>query len=220
MRQFTTQGRQAEKEKMQEWKEKVMEEVAHELHSIWQAHEGAMEAQRQSFQLELERVREIFESKSALLESEIKLLKALGPHPPQKLPPAKESSTTSSNGRAKRERSQPEEREVIQESQAMETHQVNASPPSQLIQNRSGASRKSYAQVVSEEKPWTEVKYTNKKNGIAKKRTQNQEPGGRRFFFPRKEARPKKSEEDIMLALNEALQKAEKPASVQFSRIG
>lgn len=187
-----------------------------------------MEAQRQSFQLELERVGELFESKSALLGSEIKLLKALGPHPPQKLPPAKENSTTSSNGQAEREKSQPEEREGIQESQAMETHRVNASPPIQPIQNRSGASRKSYAQVVKDsptrssvEKPWTEVKYTNKKNETAKKGTQNQEPGRRRILFLRKKAQPKKSEKDIiMLALNEELQKAGELASVRFSRIG
>ena len=85
-------------------------------------------------------------------------------------------------------------------------------PPSQLQQNRSDVVRKSYAQVVkanptrlSSEKPWTEVKYTNKKHRTAKKGTQNQEPGGRRILFPRDGAKPKRSEEDIMLALNEAL---------------
>ena len=41
---------------MQEWKENVMQEVARELHVIRQMHEGAMEAQRQSFQLEFEHV--------------------------------------------------------------------------------------------------------------------------------------------------------------------
>lgn len=82
----------------------------------------------------------------------------------------------------------------------METYKINASPPSQPKQNRSGVSRKSYAQVVkanptpsSSEKPWTDVKYTNKKHGMTKKGTQNQEPGGRRILFPREEAQPKRS---------------------------
>ena len=57
MRQFATQGRQEEKEKMLEWKEKVMQEVARKLHIIRQTHEGVMEAQKQGFHIELERVR-------------------------------------------------------------------------------------------------------------------------------------------------------------------
>ena len=111
--------------------------------------------------------------------------------------------------------------------QPIETHKINSSPPSQPRQSQSGVSRKSYAQVVKEnptrssvEKPWTEVKYANKKNVGAKKGMQKQEPGGRRILFPREEVQPKRSEEDIMLALNEALQKAGEPATVRFSRIG
>ena len=64
------------------------------------------------------------------------------------------------------------------------------------------------------------MKYANKKRGAAQNQAQRQEPGGRRILFPRKEAQPQKSEEDIMLALNEALQKAGEPASVRFSRVG
>ena len=56
IKQFATQELQAEKGKMQEWKENVMQEVARELHVIRQMHEEAMEAQRQSFQIELEHV--------------------------------------------------------------------------------------------------------------------------------------------------------------------
>lgn len=111
--------------------------------------------------------------------------------------------------------------------QPVETHKINSSQPSQPRQSQSGVSRKSYAQVVKEnpmrsslEKPWTEVRYTNKKNVAAKKGMQKQEPGGRRILFPRKEAEPKRSEEDIMLALNEALQKAGELATARFSRIG
>lgn len=51
------------------------------------------------------------------------------------------------------------------------------------------------------------------------KKSQRQEPGGKRILFPREEAQPKMSEEDIMLALNEALQKAGEPISIRFSRV-
>lgn len=53
---------------MQEWKESVMQEVAREILAIKQVYEGAMEAQKQSFQLELENVK----GKVELLESELK----------------------------------------------------------------------------------------------------------------------------------------------------
>lgn len=43
----------------------------HELHIIWQSHKEVMEDQRQSFQIELERVKEKLEK----LESRSKLLK-------------------------------------------------------------------------------------------------------------------------------------------------
>ncbi len=49
---------------------------------------------------------------------------------------------------------------------------------------------------------------------------QKQEPSGRRILFPREEVQPKRSEEDIRLVLNEALQKAGEPATVRFSRYG
>lgn len=54
---------------------------------------------------------------------------------------------------------------------------------------------------------------------MAKKKTQRQEPGIKRNFFPREEAQPKQSKEDIILALNEALQKVGKLALVHFSRV-
>lgn len=86
---------------MQEWKDMVMQEVGRELQVIRQVQEGAMEVQRQGFQRELERVREIFESKSAASENEIRLLKALRQHPAQKMSPAKRDSTTSRTDKTK-----------------------------------------------------------------------------------------------------------------------
>ena len=74
MKQSATEERLAEKGKMKEWKENIMQEVARELHVIRQMHEGAMEAQRQSLQLELE----CMGGKVEQLESEVKALKVPG----------------------------------------------------------------------------------------------------------------------------------------------
>lgn len=49
--------------------------------------------------------------------------------------------------------------------------------------------------------------------------TQKPESGRRRNLFPRKEGHPQKLEEDIMLALNQALQKAGEPTIVRFYKV-
>lgn len=56
IKQFASQELRSEKEKMQEWKENVMQEVGHEIQIIKQTYKRLMEVQRQSFQLELERI--------------------------------------------------------------------------------------------------------------------------------------------------------------------
>ena len=98
IKKFTTQELQVEKDKMQEWKKNVMQEVGRKLQVIKQKQEEAMEAQRQSFQMELERVKgklELWKSKSKMLEDEIRLLKTLGQHTAQKKPAAKRAQITS-----------------------------------------------------------------------------------------------------------------------------
>lgn len=64
---------------MQEWKQNVMLEVIRKLQVIKQAHKEVMEAQRVSFQVELERIKkklQMGETQSVGLENEIKTLKA------------------------------------------------------------------------------------------------------------------------------------------------
>lgn len=58
IKQLATQELQAEKGRMQEWKENVMQEVVREVQVIKQTQDEAIEAQRLSFQMDLERVRE------------------------------------------------------------------------------------------------------------------------------------------------------------------
>ena len=228
MRQFATQERQAEKGKMREWKDQVMQEMARELHIIRQTHEEAMEAQRQGFQIELERVGGKLEQLELRLENEVKALRFPGQHTSRKTPSAKAALPSSGGNQDMSDKRQTEglkDREGSQEHQQVETHVTKASTHNQPKQTHPGLSQKSYAQVAKEkplrpssEKPWTEVKYTNKKRET-QKQAKSQEPGGRKILFPRKEAQPKESEEDIMLALIEALQKAGEPASIRFSRV-
>ena len=58
IRQIATEELQVEKGRMQEWKHNIMLEVTRELQSIKLSQEEAMETQRQSFQTELESIRE------------------------------------------------------------------------------------------------------------------------------------------------------------------
>ena len=77
--QIATQKFQAKKERMQEWKQFVIQEVVRELHATKKAHEKAMEVQRYGFQVELEKVIEEFyqvELRSTRLEYEINTLKS------------------------------------------------------------------------------------------------------------------------------------------------
>lgn len=98
LKQIATQEFQAEKGKMQVWKQMIMQKVAHELQTIKQTHKESMEAQRECFQVEMEGVREKLqqmELKSARLEKEIGLLKTkeqtLGQHLSNSTPAIKEN---------------------------------------------------------------------------------------------------------------------------------
>lgn len=78
VKQLATKELQIEKARIEGWKQMVMTEVALEVQGIKRAHEEAMRIQRQSFQFELERVKErleMVESRSVALEEEIRSLK-------------------------------------------------------------------------------------------------------------------------------------------------
>ena len=55
IKQIVTQKFQAEKERMQKWKQFVIQEVVRELYATKKAHKEAIEAQRYGFQVELEK---------------------------------------------------------------------------------------------------------------------------------------------------------------------
>lgn len=157
------------------------------------------------------------------------MLKTRKPTLEKELAQSAHAKTVTNDDRTK-ERKEKEKRQSQKQGEIPEvvhpkTTQTDPNPPTQAKQNPPDTMRKSYAQVVKQtptqsatEKPWTEVKYANKRQGMTKV-TQKQEPGGRRILFPREEGHPQKSEEHIMLALNEALQKAGEPTVVQFCRV-
>lgn len=76
-----------------------MQKAARKLSYIKPMHKKVMEAQRQSFQLELKRIKE----KVEWLESEIKTLKFLEQHLARKILPAKTVALLSTGGQDKRE---------------------------------------------------------------------------------------------------------------------
>ena len=85
LKQIATQEFQAEKGKMEIWKQVIMQEVGHEIQAIKQIHDDAieaqkqeMEAQRHSFSTEIEMLKERLqqeEKQSASFANEIKILK-------------------------------------------------------------------------------------------------------------------------------------------------
>lgn len=100
----------------------------------------------------------------------------------------------------------------------------NARPSPAHQVNRS--EKQSYATVAAAQptetpsQAWTKVTYNNRKNGVQKSPTLvKAEHYGRRILFPRKNGSHLKSEADLMLALNEALQKAGVESKVRFCRV-
>ena len=218
---------------MKEWKDKVMQEMTRELHIIRQTHEEEMEAQRQGFQIELERVGgklEQLELRSKALENEVKALRLPGQLATRKSPPAKAVAVSSSGNEDTRDEGQTEDpryKERSSEHQQVRTQMTQASTPNQPKQTQSSTTppRKSYAQMaasgspkVTTENAWTEVTGSSRRR---KATTPTKvEPEKRRVIFRREALSPRKSEADLMLALNEALQKAGTPTYTRFSRVG
>ena len=142
LKQIATREFQAEKGKMQIWKQLIMEEVAHELQAIKRAHEESVEAQRECFRIEMEEVKgkleqmESFrteveevtgrlgqmEVKSARLERELSFLKAkeqtLGQQLDKDAPAIKKNQTQPKGQRKSLEKST----ELVEEEEMPPTH--------------------------------------------------------------------------------------------------
>lgn len=89
--------------------------------------------------------------------------------------------------------------------------------PVKLSRQRSYATVAATKPTQAPSQPWTKVSYGNRKNRASP--VAKAEQRGRRILFPRKSGGQLKSEADIMLALNETLQKAGVGSRVRFSRV-
>ena len=116
-----------------------------------------------------------------------------------------------------------EEREVLPTQGPKSKESTPARQPSQAKNNQ----KRNYASVAASkpaqapENPWTQVVYKNRKTNsqLATKSAAKIEHQGRRILFPREVSDQQKSEADLMLALNEALQKAGEGLDTRFSRV-
>ena len=112
--------------------------------------------------------------------------------------------------------------ETFEEEIAMSAREEATTIPSQVHSVKPKEPR-SYATVAAAKpaqtptQPWTKVSYGNRK--IKSSAATQVEQRGRRILFPRKDGGEFKSEADLMLALNESLQKAGVDPKVRFSRV-
>ncbi len=196
-----------EKSHLEEWKADLLSNLTAEISQIHKAHEDAMEAQRE----EMERQREHFQFEIEMLGERIRELEMVNERPVQ--------------GRAQQGDKSTPKRGTPEKEPVQAPSGEKASVPSPTHQENSNRQR-SYAAVAAAQptqissQPWTKVSYGNRKNGTHKLAASvKAEQRGRRILFPRKNGGQLKSEADLMLALNEALQKARVEAKVRFSRV-
>jgi len=214
-----------------------MQEVGHQL----QAMKELAEAQKESFRVEMEELRgqlQEVETKSRRLEKELSLFKAKeekvseqlgkltsGGRKNQAPPTGQQKSQENSEPIEMRQTQIPRNENAAPASQLSSTpkrnYAVATSQPAQVPQR---SLRKSYAQIAASNSPkvttenaWTEVTSGQKQKSNP---LQKVEPEKRRIIFRREVTSPQKSEADLMLVLNEALQRANLPAYIRFSKVG
>ena len=202
-----------------------MEEVIHELREMRRAPKEAMETQRRTFQVGLEKVIEELEGiklRSAALEKEIKTSRTQKPAQKQNYAQKKlgTKDVTTTKG------SRPEEIVEIGDPQNIKNLQANmdTSPAPPNLDMNARIEKRNYALVAASkptkipEQPWTQVSYaTRKPKRKQSSSTIKQKQLGQRILFPRNLGQ-KKSEANLMLALNEALQ-AGKETCIRFTRV-
>ena len=191
-----------EKAQLEQWKEdmvaKFTSEIAQLQNEAVQAQYREMENQRVFFTLEIDALKKEVREMKKTEEAEIMALKTT------------ETAAT--------------QRSTQGTTKALETPKTPIVPPN--IRPNKGSKiakpvRKSYAQMVasSPAQTWTEVVGKNQKRKSTIPNLPKLEPEKRRVIFRREPTSAQKSEADLMLTLNESLQKAGIPAYTRFSRV-
>ena len=198
-----------EKSQLEEWKTDLLHNLTKEIAQIHKAHDIAMEAQRE----EMERQREQFQFEIHVLGERIRGLEL-------------EKEETRRFESVERLVQEPMRRsgsvqktseKEISQSPRDPVNKPSKTPPVKLTEQLSYAKVAAAKPAQTPTQPWTKVSYKNRK--IATTPVANSEQRGRRILFPRKSGGQLKSEADIMLALNEALQKTGIESKVRFSRV-
>ena len=204
VKQLANQELQIEKARMEGWKQMVMTEVALELQGIKQAYEEAMTIQRQTLQLELEKMKQKLE----IVEGEVQLLKSRKSTLEKELAQSIHANTNRQNTPQPGMKNQvqpPTQRKspkdlagTIEEVRPTSTlgNNENDTSTSQFgsTKNRPKHTKKrNYASVATSnptqapEHPWTQVVYKNQKQEAKKPNVKKLEPAQRRILFPREE---------------------------------
>lgn len=202
-----------EKAQLKDWKAELMAILASEIKQLQDAHGEAVEAQYQ----EMEKQREHFVAEIEALKEELKELKE-----------GKAESERQAAGEMERslvKASVPSDEEEVFFTQSQGSKSPTPTPANPSTGSNLG--KRSYASVaVSKpaqvpEQPWTQVKYKSRKPSQQQsaKSALNAEYQGRRILFPREVSNQHMSEADLMLVLNEALQKAGEGIDTRFSRV-
>ena len=161
------------------------------------------------------------EAKSEMLERELGVLRAKkqnsGQHPGKQAPGKSGQPTT--------QRESPESlaEAVGEEMHPTATPRSEDTTPAPHFSSAKNAKKRNYASVAASkpaqapEHPWTQVVYKSRKQPATKPNVKVEDQG-RRILFPRVLGQ-QKSEADLMLALNEVLQKAGKRLDTCFIRV-
>ena len=174
-----------------------------------------MEGQRYGFQMELEKVREGFQMELGKVREELYQVEA-------------RSTTLECEINAQKSQKQSPKPRPTQDMLAMKN--VSIIPPSTKLPKRKepvNSPYKSYAQIaasgspkIATEKACKEVTSSSYRQKATTPNMPKVEPEKRIIIFHQEALSPQKSEADLMLALNESLQKGGIPAFTRFSSMG
>ena len=187
--------------------------LASEISELQKAHGEAVEAQY----LEMDKQRRFFVGKIEALREELKKLK-------------KGRSESEKQVTRVRERNMGGASMTTEEEESSQTQnrrrKGSASTPANLniklqLEKQSYAVAAASKPAQAPEKPWTQVQNNGRKPSSHQltKGLANIEHQGRRILFPRNTLGQQMSEADLMLALNEALQKAGEGLETRFFRV-
>ena len=192
-----------------------MQEVAQELQSV----KESAEAQQVEIEV-LKRQLEEVEVKSETLERELGFLRAKeqksGQHPGKHALGMKNQAQPTTQRKNPDNSAEATEEEV----RPIAAPGDEETTPAPHFSSAKNMQKQSYVSVANSkpaqapEHPWTQVVYKNRKQQVTKPNVKSQDQG-RRILFPRVLGQ-QKSEADLMLALNEALQKAGEGSGTRF----